>query len=568
MSFNLRKHQSILPSSMILMFLCFFLLIFSVIMSHFSIEIKEFDKDGGIKYKPEFVYSLVETRELLTNVCKLPYIFFPNEDEDVFGLTPDKSKQHIVRGECKINELNEKVDLSSDGYLTLRSKNTNDLPSDIRCTFYKNSGPNEHPIKVEKNVPVKVPFYNFAFACERNGIVEFLKPFVNFASIPKKSNGGSIAIIFLPAINHKLFMKKMPLSKHFMQDNQFRFAQFMSKNEPNSMQDLLLQLGISNKINMFRKAKQNNFTTFFSGPQQIRYMIDVDYDTLDHQNFITQFLIDGNLCLKNGKKLVNDQLEKIGAFLTSTADSKVFSAMFIDEYDEYRRQSIDQDLKKMLDLLKESNIFENTTLIITSYDLSTKDIENENDKYPMFAFRPSNQFIENNNQKLYFMNMNFNRLLSSTNFNQMLVELINPKEKSSKSVFIAQPTSRNCTSEGISENICLCMNMSTSSGYPEKGEKNFLQTLRTRFTQEVKTHKCVRSFELEDYKIFYEYSIGTSKEVRGVELTGFVNIISSRGKKTLLLKKMFTFKPEFASFNSFDTARVVVGYEVNIGIAR
>lgn len=28
-------------------------------MSHFSIEIKEFDKDGGIKYKPEFVYSLV-----------------------------------------------------------------------------------------------------------------------------------------------------------------------------------------------------------------------------------------------------------------------------------------------------------------------------------------------------------------------------------------------------------------------------------------------------------------------------------------------------------------------------
>lgn len=73
------------------------------------------------------------------------------------------------------------------------------------------------------------------------------------------------------------------------------------QNEPNSMQDLLLQLGISNKINMFRKAKQNNFTTFFSGPQQIRYMIDVDYDTLDHQNFITQFLIDGNLCLKNGK---------------------------------------------------------------------------------------------------------------------------------------------------------------------------------------------------------------------------------------------------------------------------
>lgn len=43
---------------------------------------------------------------------------------------------NISRGECKINELNEKVDLSSDGYLTLRSKNTNDLPSDIRFELF------------------------------------------------------------------------------------------------------------------------------------------------------------------------------------------------------------------------------------------------------------------------------------------------------------------------------------------------------------------------------------------------------------------------------------------------
>ncbi|KAF1749975.1 hypothetical protein GCK72_016520 [Caenorhabditis remanei] len=422
--------------------------------------------------------------------------------------------------------------------------------------------------QIQKDTPVKVSFYNFAFSCVRNGIVEFLKPFVNFAMIPNNPHPESIAVIFLPSINHKLFMKKMAQSKKFMKDNQFNFAQIMNKKEPKPLNDLLLQLGINSETqNVFRKAKEFNFTTFFSGPQQIRDLIEADFDTTDHRNFISQFLIDGNFCLKDGRKLVNDQLEKMSAFLSSTSNSKVFSTLFLDDYGTHK-SSIDHDLSEMLTTLNHSRIFENTTLIVTSYDLSDKDVTNENDKYPLFAVRLSDKFMKTYSGKHYFMKMNFNRLLSSLHFNNMLIELINPNEKLNSTPFIVQPTWRNCVSEGISEFSCICMNMNLSSGYPEDSEKHFVSTLREKFTKEVKRHKCVKSFEIEDYNFFYDYSINTKNEIRGVELTGFVNITGLSGEKRLMLKKMFTFKRNFESFQSFDTARVIVGHEVNIGIAR
>uniref|UniRef100_A0A1I7TS68 DUF3883 domain-containing protein n=2 Tax=Caenorhabditis tropicalis TaxID=1561998 RepID=A0A1I7TS68_9PELO len=297
-------------------------------------------------------------------------------------------------------------------------------------------------------------------------------------------------------------MKKMSKSKQFMRDNQFDFAQIMNKKEPRPLQDLLLQLGISNEKNVFQKAKEHNFTTFFSGPKQIRDLIETDFDTTDHQNFISQFLIDDNLCLKDGRKLVNDQLEKMSAFLTSTSDKKVFSTLFLDEYGS-PKSSIDHDF----------------------------------------------------------------RLLSSLHFNYLLNELIDQNVNLTGSPFIVQPTWRNCVSEGISQYSCICMNMNLTSGYPKESEKDFVETLNIRFTNEVKKHKCVKSFETEDYQFFYDYALNTSKEIRGVELTGFVNITGFTGEKRLMLKKMFTFKKNFESFRSFDTARVIVGHEVNIGIA-
>ncbi|EGT55210.1 hypothetical protein CAEBREN_32359, partial [Caenorhabditis brenneri] len=431
MSFNMGNHQSIFPSSMILM-------------------------------------------------CSLLSKFVKLLANSFYGLTDENPKKHIVRNDCIFNELNKNINFTSDGTLTFRSKPSVDSLTDpIKCTYYKHSGLSEQPF--EKDTPVKVPYYNFAFSCVRNGIVEFLKPFVNFAKIPKNFPGESIAVMFLPSINHKLFMKKMPKSKKFMKDNQFDFAQIMSKKEPRPLQDLLLQLGITSEKNVFQIAKEHNFTTFFSGPQQIRDLINVDFDTTDHRNFISQFLIDDRLCLKDGRKLVNDQLEKMSAFLTSTSDNKVFSALFLDEYGT-PKSSIDSELNEMFVMLNHSKIFENTTLIVTSYDLSDK-------------------------------------LLSSLHFNHMLNELINPNAKDlTSSPFVVQPTWRNCVSEGISEYSCICMNMNLSSEYPEKSEKDFIETLRARFTNEVKKRKCVKAFRIEDYNFFYDYSLNTSKEVRGVEL--------------------------------------------------
>ncbi|UMM35230.1 hypothetical protein L5515_007956 [Caenorhabditis briggsae] len=420
----------------------------------------EFDKEGGLNLKPDFVYSLIEIRELLTNACKIPYIFFPNEDDEVYELLDENKKP------------------------------------------------------VTKDVPVKVPFYNFAFSCVQNEIVKFLKPFVNFALIPKK--------------------------------------------EPKPLNDLLLQLGLNSETqNVFDKAKEHKFTTFFSGPKLIRDLIDPDFDTTDHQNFIQQFLVDERSCLKDGRNLLSDQLEKMNAFLTSTSDSKTFSTLFLDDYGPHK-SSIDHELTEMLNSLNDSKIFENTTLIVTSYGLSEKDVETENEKNPLFAVRLSDKFMKNYQEKHYFMKMNFN---------SMLIELMDPYAVISTTPFKVQPTWRNCASEGISAISCVCMNMNLKSEYPEESEKNFLNQLRSKFGKEVNSKKCVRSFETEDYSFFYDYALNTKKELRGVELTGFANITGFSGEKTLMLKKMFTFKKDFESFQSFDTARVIVAYEVNIGIA-
>ncbi|PIC26917.1 hypothetical protein B9Z55_019344 [Caenorhabditis nigoni] len=363
-------------------------------------------------------------------------------------------------------------------------------------------------------------------------------------------------------------MKKMPKSKNFMRDNKFEFAQIMNKKEPKPLNDLLLQLGLNPETqNVFHKAKEHKFTTFFSGPKLIRDLIEPDFDTTDHQNFIQQFLVDERSCLKDGRNLLSDQLEKMSAFLTSTSDSKIFSTLFLDDYGPHK-SSIDHELSEMLNSLNHSKIFENTSLIVTSYGLSEKDVQTDNEKNPLFAVRLSDKFMKNYQEKHYFMKMNFNRLLSSLNFNSMLIELIGPNTVITTTPFKVQPTWRNCASEGISATSCVCMNMNLKSDYPEESEKNFLNQLRARFAKEVKSKKCVRSFGIEDYSFFYDYALNTKKELRGVELTGFANITGFSGEKTLMLKKMFTFKKDFESFQSFDTARVIVAYEVNIGIAR
>lgn len=79
---------------------------------------------------------------------------------------------------------------------------------------------------------MKVPFYNLAVTCKREGIVEFLKPLVNFAMLPTDNLGDSVSILYLPSVHHKLFMKTMGRTKKFMQEKEFLFAKIMTMVRP------------------------------------------------------------------------------------------------------------------------------------------------------------------------------------------------------------------------------------------------------------------------------------------------------------------------------------------------
>ncbi|CAO4379684.1 unnamed protein product [Caenorhabditis nigoni] len=293
----------------------------------------------GPSYQFEYAYSMQDTRTLLANHCKFPFIFFANYDveDGVYEIDPED--------DCVPHELNEYVNLSTKSVLTFRSKvETNSSLKPIRCTYYKHSGVSERYFEIQPDVPVQIPHFNFAFSCKRDGIVEFVKPFVNFAAIPKEVPGDSVAVIFLPSIHHLLFTKKMTRTKTLMKQNEFVFAQMMNMKQEKPFLDLLLQLGVSSDMSVFQKAKKQNFTTFFSGPQQIRDLIDVDYDTTDHRKFISDYLIEENLCLEDGRKLMDDQLENIESFLESTSGFKFFSALFLDDYGS-QRSLIDYDLR-------------------------------------------------------------------------------------------------------------------------------------------------------------------------------------------------------------------------------
>uniref|UniRef100_A0A8R1HN75 Uncharacterized protein n=1 Tax=Caenorhabditis japonica TaxID=281687 RepID=A0A8R1HN75_CAEJA len=230
--------------------------------------------------------------------------------------------------------------------------------------------------------------------------------------------------------------------------------------EARPLQDLLLQLGSSNKLNVFQKAKQQNFTTFFSGPQQIRDLFEVDYDTTTHRNFVFQDLIDDKKCLEDGRRFVDDQLERFKGFLTATKGFKFFSTIFLDDYG-VRKKAIDLDLNETLTNLESNGIFQNTTLIITSYNLSDKELTgaDEDDKNPFLAVRLSDEWKKRYPQKFDFLNMNFNRLVLSSNTYELIMNLLEPNSTSSESPwFTALSIFRTCSDLGISKNTCLCMN--------------------------------------------------------------------------------------------------------------
>ncbi|EGT48539.1 hypothetical protein CAEBREN_28083 [Caenorhabditis brenneri] len=314
--------------------------------------------------------------------------------------------------------------------------------------------------------------------------------------------------------------------------------------EPTPFLDLLLQLGISSETSVFQKAKKQNFTTFFSGPQQIRDLIDVDYDTTDHRNFISDYLIDKNLCLEDGrvcsilnvlmsnlifKKLMDDQLEKMELFLETTNDSKFFSVLFLDDYGS-QKSLIDYDFSELLTRLNQKGIFESTTLIITSYDLSINEMTDKNSRNPLFAVRLSDNLMKSQPTELYFLHLNFYRFLSTSHSYQLIMNLLEPKTKNDLSPFTLKSTSRNCMSEGIPDNMCLCMKPINEPNFPEPSKRKFPESLRKEFAKEIQKYKCVQSFEVNNSTEFFEYDSERGKII-ALELTAQATIISKNNTK-------------------------------------
>ncbi|CAI2354392.1 unnamed protein product [Caenorhabditis sp. 36 PRJEB53466] len=548
------------PTTIIFMVLALLIIAFTIVMSHFA----KFNPLEHAVYKPEFAYSVQDTRELLTNACKLPYIFLSNDDV--------ADGRDDFRNDCMPKSLSKYINFSSNGVLTLKLKQKMGAMEQRKivfgCSYYKHSGVSNISFEIEDGKPLKVPFYNFAVTCKKDGIVEYLKPLVNFAVIPKEFPGDSVAILFLPSMNHKFFMKSMVKSKKALLDNRFLFAKMMTMKDTKPFQDLLLQLGIPKEESVFQKAKQMNFTTFFSGPRQIRDLIETDYDTMDHRNFIFQFLIDDNQCLEDGRKFVDDQLERVQHFLSTTNGSKFFSTMFLDDYGQ-RKRAIDYDLSEVIRSLEREGVFKNTTLIITSYDLSEKELSKEDEKNPLFAVKLSEAFVSLYPRSEGILNMNFNRLMTSPHVSDLILNLLDPNATALLSPLSrVQPTLSSCQTFQIPESLCPCMTSNNASEYPSAAEEEFLTEVRGRFLKEIRNSTCLISAKLNNEPIFYKYLSTTKGDVRVVELSAQVITNGTLGKRNVPVKKTFVFEPMFKSFRSFDTARVIINYGVNVGIDR
>ncbi|ULT89556.1 hypothetical protein L3Y34_008173 [Caenorhabditis briggsae] len=548
MSFRIKDFQHFFPSFIFLL-IAFLIIVITVGITKNA----NFNPMVGPSYPFEYAYSMQDTRTLLANHCKFPFIFFANYDveDGVYEIDPED--------DCVPHELNEYVHLSTKGVLTFRSKvETNSTLKSIRCTYYKHSGVSERYFEILPDVPVQIPHYNFAFSCKKDGIVEFVKPFVNFAAIPKEVPGESVAVIFLPSIHHLLFTKKMTRTKNLMKQNEFVFAQMMNMKQEKPFLDLLLQLGISSDMSVFQKATKQNFTTFFSGPQQIRDLIDVDYDTTDHRKLISDYLIDENLCLEDGRKLMDDQLENIESFLESTSGFKFFSALFLDDYGS-QRSLIDYDLSEMISRLSQKGIFKSTTLIVTSYDSSVKEPMDLNSKNPLFAIRVSDNLRPSLPAEQYYFHLNSYRLLTTANSYNLIMNMLEPKTTLDLSPLTLQSTTGSCQTAGISEKMCLCMKSIATPTFPESIRDGYLEKLQKEFGEEIQKYKCVKSHEIQNVTEFFEYDDDRGKLIV-LELTGQASIIGmNQTQFDVPLKKTFVYDSVLKYFREFDYARMLIG---------
>ncbi|CAA96646.3 uncharacterized protein CELE_F32G8.2 [Caenorhabditis elegans] len=552
---SLKNQVKIFPSLIFAILSCL-LIIFIVGITHKA----NYNTNVGFEKKYEYAYTMQDTREQLGNFCKFPFLFFANYDveDGIYNVDPED--------DCVPDELNKYVNFSTTSVLTYRPQPITNLSLEpIRCAYQTNNGLSKQFFEIEPNVPIQIPHYNFLVSCKRNEKEVFVKPFVNFGVIPKEVPGESVAVILLPSINHMLFTKKIIRTKTVMQKNGFKFAQMLNMKETKPFLDLLLELGISSEISVFQQAKKHNFTTFFSGPQQIRELIDVDYDTMEHRNYISNNLIDENFCLQDGRKLMDDQLENMELFLESTSESKFFALMFLDDYGS-QKSLIDFDLSNMFTRLQQKGIFKSTTFIVTTYNLSAKEVTDEQSKNPFFAVRLSDTLMKSHKTESHFLHLNFHRLLTTSNSYHLIMNLLDPKTSFNLSPFSLQSTTRSCQSENLSDEICLCMKPIPVPDFINPVNINFMQKLEKEFGKEIKMYKCVQSFEMGNQTAFFEYDNSKGK-IRIVELSAKARVLGKRRNIIdVPLKKTFIYDVVLETFREFDYARIIRGHEVQIPI--
>ncbi|PAV64577.1 hypothetical protein WR25_01669 [Diploscapter pachys] len=443
--------------------------------------------------------------DVLGNVCKWPIMSLNESDIAEY-----------VNGTKNLN-CQEKMPplayLSPDGTLTLSHSifsNDSAVNEEIAC-YYSELSLSEDGLQyqfgqeyqISPNAPVIVPFPQFIVSC-RNATfhTKYLKAFVNFASKYELNDRGvargfeeatmdnpSLAILLISSVSYNQFMRHMPMTLRFLEENHFITSTMFNKVADTSFQNSLTILtGETVQPNdsleslegtyLWNAMKERgcmamlNDDIQYDGPFYRRSRADkfrpnVEYFTRAYHLFNHhKHIEEHSMCMKDGKMSAEEYINIWKEFSVRFRSTCHFSFSYINGLTQKSTQNlaaIDLVLRNNLEQLKANGVFEKTSIVIMSdtgnrvsriANTFTGKVEERN---PFFTIRMPTKLISN-----YDIHAMLFDYASMTFGAEDLVE--DPEEQALSygnrglSLFrYSLPTFRSCTDSGIPAYFCLCM---------------------------------------------------------------------------------------------------------------
>ncbi|CAB3396867.1 unnamed protein product [Caenorhabditis bovis] len=527
-------------------------------------------------FEPDVVYTPLDIRNLLANKCKLPYIFLGNEDVE-------RGIPFRLRSTCR-SRFDDVVQLNENGIIQMMPGQSKYLrPFNISCYYQEifdvemnrplmNHLGEAHLIDVRNNSNTIVQFQNFAVSCTKRGEVVYFKPFINFppkgeASPSKKS----IAILLLPNLHHKLFMKTMTKSKKLIANNQFSIFKAAFQNEPMMNDNWKAHFGLNKGLNLLKIAKEHNFETFLSGVDEIRRQLKHDFtrDSSVYKNFVKQFYTADDTeetCRHDGKAMIEDDIEIFERYVTSVKQSDSLSLFFVDA-SILQLYSIDNALYWALQKLNDKKVFQHTDVVIMSYNNSEGENVDQDAANNFLAIRLSDERISNFPESRNKLEINSNRLISNMHVNALLANLITENIGDSiKFSPIQTLLSANsvCSDVDIDSKHCFCTEILPSSQYSENATSEFLEHVEDALTREIQSTPCVKLLNIDKTPTFFRFSDPKKGDFEAVEL--IAHIERSTDMMKFDVRKTFKYYKFFEGFHEYDAARAIMPDGTNIAI--